>query len=365
MADTVRPDPFSSVYVLDAHFQYKDGVVDVFNSPAGRAVISNCSPAKMRSPVFKTSKRSANTDVTKFLLGQDNFDNGNNCVSAVKFEEKVVIFEEDESRSKIQQNDCWQSPDLQDRLSQGDSKCDESRNNNVGLTRRIVTFKNEDVDRGATVVEEDDEDARINEKILRLKNHYERGFVADEKCDILKRMLTGFLSGWIFAKSSSSGGKWRKRKSSDDLYREASMALGIPCEMTDSCRCLDCQCNYFDCGDSDSDTSEMSINMNECDVEEWPCAEINPTEKAFDVFYYEDEVKKKTETTTCCDVTSSKEEDGDAATAAPATAGDANSGAPAAICQDGAELAPTLEMAAGTPVLLDHLLNTPLTCTLQ
>lgn len=217
----------------------QDGVVDVFNSPAGRAVISNCSPAKMRSPVFKTNKRSGNADVTKFLLNQDNFDNG------VKFEEKVVIFEEDECRSKIRQSsDCWQSPDLRDRLSQDDSNCDESRNNNVGLTRRLVTFKNEDVDRGEVVVEaddDDDEDARINEKILRLKNHYERGFVADEKCDILKRMLTGFLSGWIFAKSSSSGGKWRKRKSSDDLYREASMALGIPCEMTDSCRCLDCQ----------------------------------------------------------------------------------------------------------------------------
>jgi hypothetical protein len=132
--------------------------------------------------------------------------------------------------------------------------------------------------------------------------------------------------------------------------------------------CFFQQCNYFDCGDSDSDTSEMSINMNECDVEDWPCADVSPvTEKSFDVFYYEDEVKKKTETTTCCDVTSTKkeEEDGETANAEPAVADAANPNAPAAICQDGGELAPTLEMAAGTPVLLDHLLNTPLTCTLQ
>lgn len=27
MADTVRPDPFSSVYVLDAHFQYKVNMI--------------------------------------------------------------------------------------------------------------------------------------------------------------------------------------------------------------------------------------------------------------------------------------------------------------------------------------------------
>lgn len=30
MADTVRPDPFSSVYVLDAHFQYQVNMIIIF-----------------------------------------------------------------------------------------------------------------------------------------------------------------------------------------------------------------------------------------------------------------------------------------------------------------------------------------------
>lgn len=202
--------------------------MDVFNSPAGRAVISNCSPTRMRHPVFPKPAK----DVTKLLLDHHN----NN--HKMKYEEKVLVYEEDESRqTRTRKTQHWEQST--ERLT--DDPTDDGRNNNGRLTRRIVTFKNanNEVGEKTATVDIGDDDARINEKILRLKNHYERGFVADEKCDILKRMLTGFLSGWLFAKSSS--GKWRKRKSSDDLYREASMALGIPCEMTDSCRCLDCQ----------------------------------------------------------------------------------------------------------------------------
>lgn len=125
------------------------------------------------------------------------------------------------------------------------SLTDENRNlkTTARLTRRLVNGNNDESE-GNLSDDCFDEDARIDDKILRLKN-YEKGFGADEKCDILKKMFTGFLSGILFPKNTSVRPKWRKRKSSDDLYREASMALGIPCEMTDSCRCLDCQVRTY------------------------------------------------------------------------------------------------------------------------
>ncbi|KAF7992319.1 hypothetical protein HCN44_001644 [Aphidius gifuensis] len=46
----------------------------------------------------------------------------------------------------------------------------------------------------------------------------------------------------------------RQRKSSTELYKEAVEILGLTCSLNDSCRCMDCQSNYFDfeedCGDS-------------------------------------------------------------------------------------------------------------------
>ncbi|XP_011312840.1 uncharacterized protein [Fopius arisanus] len=49
----------------------------------------------------------------------------------------------------------------------------------------------------------------------------------------------------------------RQRKSSTELYKEAVEILGLTCSLTDSCRCIECQSNYFDfdddCGESRSE----------------------------------------------------------------------------------------------------------------
>ncbi|XP_076679467.1 uncharacterized protein LOC143374836 isoform X2 [Andrena cerasifolii] len=45
----------------------------------------------------------------------------------------------------------------------------------------------------------------------------------------------------------------RQRKSSTELYKEAVEILGLTCSLTDSCRCIDCQSNYFDCDDDCGD----------------------------------------------------------------------------------------------------------------
>ncbi|KAK0162938.1 hypothetical protein PV327_006664 [Microctonus hyperodae] len=45
----------------------------------------------------------------------------------------------------------------------------------------------------------------------------------------------------------------RQRKSSAELYKEAVEILGLTCSLNDSCRCIDCQSNYFDCDDDCGD----------------------------------------------------------------------------------------------------------------
>ncbi|XP_051158378.1 uncharacterized protein LOC127279827 [Leptopilina boulardi] len=46
----------------------------------------------------------------------------------------------------------------------------------------------------------------------------------------------------------------RQRKSSTELYKEAAEILGLTCSLSDSCRCIDCQSNYFDCDDECGDS---------------------------------------------------------------------------------------------------------------
>ncbi|XP_044263762.1 uncharacterized protein LOC123010736 [Tribolium madens] len=38
----------------------------------------------------------------------------------------------------------------------------------------------------------------------------------------------------------------RSRRSSIDLYEEAASILGLTCSQTDDCKCIECQCHYFD-----------------------------------------------------------------------------------------------------------------------
>ncbi|XP_065168087.1 uncharacterized protein [Atheta coriaria] len=36
------------------------------------------------------------------------------------------------------------------------------------------------------------------------------------------------------------------RRNSIDLYEEAATILGLTCSQTDDCKCIECQCHYFD-----------------------------------------------------------------------------------------------------------------------
>lgn len=36
-------------------------------------------------------------------------------------------------------------------------------------------------------------------------------------------------------------------KSSKEIYRNLAKQWGLTCKLSDGCRCMDCQSNYFDC----------------------------------------------------------------------------------------------------------------------
>ncbi|XP_021699385.1 mediator of RNA polymerase II transcription subunit 2 isoform X2 [Aedes aegypti] len=67
---------------------------------------------------------------------------------------------------------------------------------------------------------------------------------------------TGISGSDIFSRCQSTRRKsssiQSEEKSTKDLYNEAAQLLGIKCTLSDSCRCIDCQSQYFDCDDFDS-----------------------------------------------------------------------------------------------------------------
>uniref|UniRef100_A0A182YQC9 DUF4802 domain-containing protein n=1 Tax=Anopheles stephensi TaxID=30069 RepID=A0A182YQC9_ANOST len=65
-------------------------------------------------------------------------------------------------------------------------------------------------------------------------------------------------SRWIAATAPSLERPETVDKSANDLYSEAAQLLGIKCSLTDSCRCIDCQSQYFDCDDDADAYSEYS-----------------------------------------------------------------------------------------------------------
>lgn len=117
------------------------------------------------------------------------------------------------------------------------------------------------------------------------------------------------------------------------------------------------QCHYFDCGDSDSDTSDIRLELS--DGTDWD----SPEEDQLDyqppaVFYEENETLKEPQEDEIVEEPKEDEHDSpceDSTT--PAT--------PAVAAGVVLEMAPSIEIAAGTPVILDHLLNNPMSCSIQ
>ncbi|XP_055529437.1 uncharacterized protein LOC129721186 isoform X2 [Wyeomyia smithii] len=77
---------------------------------------------------------------------------------------------------------------------------------------------------------------------------------------------------------SSTNSVPQEEKSTKDLYSEAAQLLGMNCTLSDSCRCIDCQSQYFECDDFDSysEYSDKSCDMEESLITNQSCYAANP-----------------------------------------------------------------------------------------
>ncbi|XP_050294710.1 uncharacterized protein LOC126734915 isoform X2 [Anthonomus grandis grandis] len=64
------------------------------------------------------------------------------------------------------------------------------------------------------------------------------------KCEIAGECSTSNVV--VPSTSTSTVNDVTNTKSSLDLYEEAAAILGLSCSQTDDCRCIECQCHYFD-----------------------------------------------------------------------------------------------------------------------
>ncbi|CAO1310860.1 unnamed protein product [Diamesa serratosioi] len=103
-------------------------------------------------------------------------------------------------------------------------------------------------------------DNQLHDKIKETNNN-----LIKKRPNFLKFFNDNFMKSSTDDTSSESTCKSEKavkksRKSSKELYQEATDMLGISCTFSDNCRCLDCQSRYFDC-DDDSDTYSNLSNV--------------------------------------------------------------------------------------------------------
>ncbi|XP_071445917.1 WAG22 antigen-like [Hetaerina americana] len=60
-------------------------------------------------------------------------------------------------------------------------------------------------------------------------------------------LAAGVRAGGGIVGDGAAGGRLQARRSSDEIFEEAAALWGLGCQMSDNCRCMDCQSRYFDC----------------------------------------------------------------------------------------------------------------------
>ncbi|CAH0550433.1 unnamed protein product [Brassicogethes aeneus] len=65
-------------------------------------------------------------------------------------------------------------------------------------------------------------------------------------CKLTEKSIAGSSSSSSVSVSVEETVENRSRRNSIDLYEEAATILGLTCAQTDDCKCLECQCHYFD-----------------------------------------------------------------------------------------------------------------------
>ncbi|XP_058463944.1 uncharacterized protein LOC131438139 isoform X2 [Malaya genurostris] len=234
----------NSVYVLNSSYRYRDfDMIELFGSPAGRALtVNNKTAAEMHS----CSKTSSSI---------------NNSISSCT-------------------NSTSHHPLSQQPLYHPFQNCGFSgtcSTISTGLSHE--THSNGDLIRYRTSTHPQQQNPshpttnystsnRTNSKIAKIWKLFDEDRIRKEKSNNAGSSTNGKISGSdIFSRChrQKHSSAQMEAKTTKDLYNEAAQLLGIKCTLSDSCRCIDCQSQYFDCDDFDS-YSEYSDKS--CDLED-------------------------------------------------------------------------------------------------
>ncbi|XP_055620167.1 putative uncharacterized protein DDB_G0281733 isoform X2 [Toxorhynchites rutilus septentrionalis] len=228
----------NSVYVLNSSYRYRDfDMIELFGSPAGRALavknksaieMHSCSNANNNSNAASSSSSTATPTMNQPFCQQplyNSLQNGgfNGTCSTISSSLNQM------SNSTVSDKFVESSDIILYRSHQ-------SQPNDIAPHRATnPSGTNRTSSKMAKIWKLFDED-RIHKRGSNNNNSSISGSDIFSRCQS-RRKISPIQS---------------EEKSTKDLYNEAAQLLGMKCTLSDSCRCIDCQSQYFDCDDFDS-----------------------------------------------------------------------------------------------------------------
>uniref|UniRef100_A0A182PGB1 DUF4802 domain-containing protein n=1 Tax=Anopheles epiroticus TaxID=199890 RepID=A0A182PGB1_9DIPT len=241
----------NTVYVLNSSYRYGNmDMIELFGTPAGRALtVNNKTAAELRHG--RRTASGSNSTVSR--AG----DPTQLCPSTVGGLLAGSIHSTNISSIRISENDDTSTAGQHHFIESSEfirfasSKGSVSPPASIAL-RNKCSSKSVD---GSSKNGQDQPSRRNNLKMAKFWKLFDEDRL--RKANSTERMGDKLRqSRWVAAPTLEQVETFDK--SANDLYSEAAQLLGIKCSLTDSCRCIDCQSQYFDCDDDADAYSEYS-----------------------------------------------------------------------------------------------------------
>ncbi|XP_053686491.1 uncharacterized protein LOC128736031 [Sabethes cyaneus] len=268
MDDMLMQCSNNSVYVLNSSYRYRDfDMIELFGSPAGRALTVNNKTSAELHPCSKLSSSANNITIAAKC---------SSCISSTNQNHPIC-----HQRIYHPLHSCSFSATCNVTSSSGRPNADNGHfvENSDLIKYRLPGAHPQGLLHSAHKLTNYNKSSRTNSKIAKIWKLFDEDRIckgtskADNKDNTrsYNNDSTSGLSGSDifnqYQNKSNSNLIQHEEKTTKDLYNEAAQLLGIKCTLSDSCRCIDCQSQYFDCDDFDA-YSEYSDKS--CDFEENP-----------------------------------------------------------------------------------------------
>ncbi|XP_038122293.1 uncharacterized protein LOC6043806 isoform X2 [Culex quinquefasciatus] len=241
----------NSVYVLNSSYRYRDfDMIELFGSPAGRALTVNnrtaaemhsCSKSNSSSNIASISSNSASTTQNHSALCQQplyhplqncGFSGTCSTISAA-----AANHSSHHSTASSTAN-CNKFVDANDLIRY---RASHPHPHTTHLPTATPTTNH-----GGS------SSSRTNSKMAKIWKLFDEDRIQNKGSTTNATTTSSNGGSEFFSRCQRRKSNPSEEKSTKDLYNEAAQLLGIRCTLSDSCRCIDCQSQYFDCDDFDS-----------------------------------------------------------------------------------------------------------------